>query len=279
MPLGHGGRSYRVIEEGLLGAKVYSDPIRLGELGQTHFHIELPGQACDALLPSVFPTLLAELRGNDVRFNVKRLDLAFDDVPFSPREFLEALQADEVVSLAKRRTIRVEQSPYQVSEDGNRTGTMTVYLGANSSERMVRVYDKRGPVRLEFQMRDKRAHAVAMDVFALDYPEWEAKAKGHLRQFLDFCNVDWWQLFVKSVVRENLKISSARAVTFGGMERWLDKQVSVAMSVWFDVRGKEAIEAFQGNAEKSTEARQVKIFSSPAARRVGTVVHRMEKTK
>jgi len=84
-----------------------------------------------------------------------------------------------------------------------------------------------------------------LDVFALDYPEWEAKAKGHVRQFLDFCDVDWWQLFVKSVVRENLKITSARAVTFGGMERWLDKQVAVAMSVWFDVRGKEAIGAFK----------------------------------
>jgi len=251
VPMGHGGRSYRAIEEGLLGAKVYSDPVRLGELGQSHFHIEIPGQACDALLPSVFPTLLAELTANELRFNVKRLDLAFDDVPFSPQEFLEALQGDEVVSLAKRRTIRIEQSPYQVTEDGKGTGTITVYLGANSSERMVRVYNKRGPVRLEFQMRDKRAHAVAMDVFSTEYADWELKAKGHLRQFLDFCDVDWWGLFVHSVIRENLLISSARVVTFGGMERWLEKQVSVALSVWFDVRGEEANDAFRKMLKKA----------------------------
>ena len=108
---GHGGRSYRQIEESLLGAKVYHDPVRQDHHAEEHYHIEIPGQACDALLPSVFPALLAELSGNGVRFNIKRLDLAFDGVPFSPQEFLDALQSEDLNSLAKRETIRVDSSP------------------------------------------------------------------------------------------------------------------------------------------------------------------------
>ncbi len=46
------------------------------------------------------------------------------------------------------------------------------------------------------------------------------------------------------VVRASLKISSARRVTFAKLEGWLDSQVSVALSVWFDVQGEQAQIAF-----------------------------------
>ena len=82
--VGHGGRGYREIDQALLGAKVYYDPVQLTQDGNSHYHVEIPGEACDALLPSVFSTLLAELTGCGIRYSVKRLDLAFDDVPFSP---------------------------------------------------------------------------------------------------------------------------------------------------------------------------------------------------
>jgi len=238
--VGHGGRGYREIDQALLGAKVYHDPVQLTKDGASHYHVEIPGEACDALLPSVFSTLLAELTGCGVRYNVKRLDLAFDDVPFSPQEFLEAAKSDDMVSLAKREKIKINQSPFQLTDDGKQEGTTTVYLGRNSSQRMVRVYDRRGPVRLEFQMRDDRAQAVALDVFSKPYPDWEITAKSHLRQYVDFIDIDWWDLFVDMVVRADLKISSARKVTFAKLEGWLDKQVSVALSVWFDVQGEVA---------------------------------------
>ena len=149
-----------------------------------------------------------------------------------------------MVSLAKREKIKINQSPFQLSDDGKREGTTTVYLGRNSSQRMVRVYDRRGPVRLELQLRDDRAHAVALDIFSKPYPDWEMTAKSHLRQYVDFKNTDWWSLFVSMVVRASLIITSARQVTFAKLEGWLDKQVSVALSVWFDVQGEQAQAAF-----------------------------------
>lgn len=237
VPVGHGGRGYREMDQALLGAKIYYDPVQLTQNGNSHYHVEIPGEACDALLPSVFPALLAELTGCGIRYNVKRLDLAFDDVPFSPQEFLEAIKSEDMVSLAKREKIKLNESPFQLSEDGKREGTTTVYLGSNSSQRMVRVYDKRGPVRLELQLRDDRAYAVALDIFSRPYEDWEMTAKGHLRQYVDFNNTDWWSLFVNMVVRASLKITNARQVTFAKLECWLDRQVSVALSVWFDVEG------------------------------------------
>jgi DNA relaxase NicK len=206
----------------------------------------------------VFPALLSELIGRGIRFNVKRLDLAFDDVPFSPQEFLDALQSEDLNSVAKRETIRVDSSPRARAEDASHVGTTTVYIGANTSERMVRVYDKRGPVRLEFQLRDKQAHAVAVDIFRKPYPDWEMCAKGHLRQYLDFENKDWWRLFTHMAVRKDLHISSARVVSFARLEGWLEKQVSVALSVWFDVQGDSAVDTFRGMLRRARKRNRVR---------------------
>ena len=123
---------------------------------------------------------------------------------------------------------------------------------------MVRVYDKRGPVRLEFQLRDRRAHLIALDVFSRDYRDWEITAKGHLRQYVDFANREWWRLFVNMVERKDLYITSARAVSFQRMEGWINKQVSVALSVWFDVQGESAKAAFEQILERARRRNRVK---------------------
>jgi len=229
----HGGRGYHVIHNALLGAKVYSRPVSNPDL--QHYHIEIPGQACDALSPHVFPTFMSWLKGMDLRYSVKRIDLAFDDVPFNPSDFLEAIKNDELISLAKRHTLRFFQSPYEMAEDGSREGTSTCSIGSNQSQRMVTVYDKRGYTRLEFQLRDERAHAVAHDIFEHDYTEWEQTAKAHLKQYIDFNNLDWWQLFTVMVVRADLKISSARVLSLQSMRHWISRQVAVSLSVLFDV--------------------------------------------
>lgn len=239
---GHGARGYRQLSEALLGAKIYSDHVTAQE-GKDHCHIEIPGSACEAVLPSVFPQLVAFLTENQVRFAIKRVDFAFDGVPFSPQDFFDGLMSDNLVSLIKRDpslnndSIRVDQSPCALRENGE-VGTMTVYAGSRSSQRMVRVYNKRGDTRLELELRHERAHAVCLDVFAHDWDEWEYTVKTHLRQFIDFKNTDWWAVFVSLAHRADLKISSARRVSLSRMEEWFNRQVVVAFSVYEDVWGK-----------------------------------------
>lgn len=228
----HGGRGYHLIHNALLGAKVYTNPVSNPDLH--HYHIEITGQACDALSPHVFPTFLSWLKGMELRYSVKRVDFAFDDVGFSPSEFFTAVQSEALVSLAKRRTIRFYSSPYEIADDG-REGTSTCSIGSNQSQRMVTVYDKRGATRLEFQLRDERAHAVTHDIFSNDYQDWERVAKAHLRQFIDFKGTDWWAVFVSMIERADLKISSARVVSLSSMRHWISRQVAVSLSVLFDV--------------------------------------------
>lgn len=252
---GHGARGYKQIGEALLGAKVYYDH-QSAKAGQEHCHIEIPGSACEALIPSVFQDLVNCLIENEIRFSIKRADFAFDGVPFSPQDFLEGLMSDNLVSLIKRdpslenESIRIEQSPCRLRENGE-VGTMTVYAGSKSSDRMVRVYNKRGHTRLEFQMRNERAHAVCLDVFSHVWAEWESTVKGHVRQFIDFINTDWWAVFIASSQKASLKISSARQISVARLEAWLERQVVVALSVHEDIFGEEGIKKMVREARRS----------------------------
>jgi DNA relaxase NicK len=264
---GHGARGYKQISEALQGAKVYYDHVTAKE-GQEHCHIEFPGSACEAVLPSVFPALVDFLTENQVRFSIKRVDFAFDGVPFSPQDFLDGLMSGNLVSLIKRDpslendSIRVEQSPYRLRENGE-VGTMTVYAGSPSSQRMVRVYNKRGDTRLELQLRDERAHEVCLDVFSHAWDEWEFIVKTHLRQFIDFKNTDWWAVFVSIAHRADLKISSARRMSLTKMEEWFNRQVVVALSVYEDVWGKaEAKHRMDSLVNKARKTRDRSRYSS-----------------
>jgi DNA relaxase NicK len=239
---GHGARGYRQITEALLGAKIYFDHVTAKE-GKEHCHIEIPGSACEAVLPSVFPALVNFLTENQVRFSIKRVDFAFDGVPFSPQDFYDGLMSDNLVSPIKRDpslkndSIQKIESPCALRENGE-IGTMTVYAGDKSSQRMVRVYNKRGDTRLELQLRKERAHAVCLDVFAKAWEDWEITVKAHLRQFIDFKKTDWWAVFVSIAHRADLKISSARRMSLTKMEEWINRQVVVSLSVYEDVFGK-----------------------------------------
>jgi DNA relaxase NicK len=176
--------------------------------------------------------------------------------------------SDNLVSLIKRdpslenESIRIEESPCKLRENGE-IGTMTVYAGSKSSDRMVRVYNKRGDTRLEFQMRDERAHAVCLDVFAHAWDEWEYTVKTHLRQFIDFSKTDWWAVFVLTAHRADLKISSARRLSLSRMENWFIRQVVVSLSVYEDVFGKaEARERLSQLTSKARKSRDRSRYAS-----------------
>jgi DNA relaxase NicK len=254
---GHGARGYKQIADALLGAKIYYEHQSAKE-GKENCHIEIPGTACEALIPSTFQDLVNYLLQNEIRFSIKRADFAFDGVPFSPRDFLEGLMSDNLVSLIKRdpslenESIRIEQSPCKLRENGE-VGTTTVYAGSKSSDRMVRVYDKRGDVRLEFQMRNERAHAVCLDVFSHVWAEWENTVKAHVRQFIDFVNTVWWAVFIATSHKADLKISSARQISIARLESWLERQVVVALSVHEDIYGKEGINKLVSKARRSRD--------------------------
>lgn len=229
--LGHGGRAFKEILHGLMEIKLYVYPTNMQA---NYFHIEIPGGACDSLNWNFFHGLWDYLDSNfKDRCQVTRFDFAFDGVPFTPQQFEQAICEDRIRSLAKRKTLRIESSPFMNRDDGQ-LGTDTVYFGANTSERMVRVYNKRGPTRLEFQMKEDRANLVAPQVFrSSDADQSFYIVLCHLLDFIDI-NTDWWKDFKDCTARANATVTKVTDLSTAKMINWLNKQVAPALSVAVD---------------------------------------------
>ena len=234
VPTDMGGRGFKRKDTALLGAQVYYEPAQDDDF---FFHVEIKGQACTALAPSVYIGIIRWLDFDEVVFKVTRLDLAFDELFFTPTDFYNHLLTDnDILTFANRRTIKFHIAPFEARENGE-IGTSGVYLGSRKSERMIRVYDLHGFTRLELQLKQDRADAIARHIFISEYPDWEQIAKSHLRQFVDFPSWDYWIFFISSVVRSDLIIASARLMTLEKSKKYIEEQVSPTLSVLQDVLG------------------------------------------
>jgi len=231
--MGHGGRGFQEIWMSLLGFKMYDAPYREGP---EYFHFEIPGQACELIDWKIFQGLDDVLRNNyPDGYRYTRLDFAFDNLPFTPLDVEEAITNEKVRSLAKRETMTVYKTPFEKKENGE-IGTHTVNFSSRMSERMIRVYNRRGFTRLELEMKSRRSDLVAKEILgASDVSEWLPIAISHLRDYVDFEAV-WWQEFVNGVGRAKAIVSTPREITLERMDAWLDRQVAVPLSIIHDVR-------------------------------------------
>ena len=235
--MGHGGRGFREIFKGPLEAKLYTAPI---QKDMNYFHFEFPGGSCEAIPPTIYQALISYLNEfHPDQFKFKRIDLAFDNVPFEPQQVETAILERKTRTLATRESLKIFNSPLQARANGE-IGTSTVQLGANESERMITVYNKRGETRLEFQARDKRADAIAKELLGSEIEEWFSLMLAHLLDFIEF-NTDWWNLFIGTQGRANRKVTTAKEVTAERLVNWLDYGVSGPLSAAYDAFGDEFI--------------------------------------
>ncbi len=248
--VGHGHRGYQWWGRALAGVNVYSIPVN-GD--QEHGHIELKGEACEVIPMDALRKMVIYLQERHQhtgqKFNVTRLDLAWDGVNASPLEFLEAVQNDYIRSLAKRDKWKLDQSPRKEGEEIQIS--TTVYFGSPSSERRLRVYDRRGFTRVELQTRDKRAHAIVESLFIALPEEWGKLGIAHLRDYVDVFEdesketlADWWAELVGAVIRANMTVTDAKEMELYRLEKWIVHQVAPALSVIVDAVGEYSIDAF-----------------------------------
>ncbi len=231
VPLGNGGRGFKEILTGLSGFKVYMHPINENA---GYFHIEIPGEACDALQWEYYFALIIYLQANfQDKFFFKRIDLAFDQAPFTPHNVEEAIKKEKVRSLAKRESLEVYDSPFKLNDKGE-LGCYTVNFGSRSSDRMIRVYNQRGFTRLELQTKDDRAHAIGMQLFNKQNTDnWFPVMVSHLRDFIDFDTL-WWEEFIQGQGRAYLTVSQPRVINYSKMKSWVEKSVAPCLSVIID---------------------------------------------
>ena len=244
----HGGRSFKAIHESVAGIQVYSNPTSVHLEQETYVSMSIPGSACDVLNPYFLFEFMKHI-DEKYRVNVTRLDIAFDHAPFSPKEFSEALDADKVRTYAKRESITNISSPYQPQEDGEIIGCDTVQVGARQSERILRVYNKRGFTRVELEAKKKRADGIAKEVMLKDPIYWGELFMGHLRDFIDLVEdkdtgmlVDFWAEFVQAIPRADLKVTDPRQIETDKMMGWMYYGVAPALSVVCDIFGENEIE-------------------------------------
>ncbi len=153
-------------------------------------------------------------------FKVTRFDIAFDQVPFTVQQCIDAAsdpQARNVRSSVRKGTAFHSLGERDVGEDGD-----TFTWGARASKsRMIRVYDRRQHetgVRLEMEWRGDRSDSLARSLADRAPHAWGTLAIAHLRDFIDFVDCDsssnisrcsllpWWAEFVQGVDRIRVKI-------------------------------------------------------------------------
>ncbi len=235
---GNGGRGFDQIWFGLLGFKVYASP-RRGDV--EYFEFEIPGQACEQTYWGVLQGMDDLLRNNypDL-YHYTRLDFAFDGLPFTPEQVEEAIASGKVRSLAKRDTLTLTRKLFEKQDNGE-TGTSWATFGSRFSERMIRVYNRRGFTRLELELKGKRADLVAKELLhASDVSEWLPLAVSHLRDFVDF-DAPWWSEFVGGIGRAWAIVTTPREIKIDRMDGWAQRSLAAPLSVLHDVRGERYI--------------------------------------
>ena len=132
-----------------------------------------------------------------------------------------------VRSLTQRDSLDLRNQPLKEKEDDSSKGCETCYFGSRSSDRYLRLYNKRGPNRLEAEYKQRRASIVADDLFKnlQKIDDFYNIAISHLRDFIDV-DLPWWWEFVNDIDRAYAKIHSAKEVSLEKSKDWLLNQAA-----------------------------------------------------
>ncbi len=244
--LHHGAKGFRGVKAGALGFQLKHTP----GSGRNFCSFMFPGQACEVVPPEFFVYFYKTLIRQEIKFNVTRLDLAFDNVPFTPKDFYQIIKEDNkrieqgekqrVRTLTQRETVEFITQPFKDKEDGSGISRDTCYFGSRKSNRFIRVYNKRGPTRLEIELKGKRANLVASAILKEDVDNWLEISKAHLLDFIDI-DIPWWKEFVGETERAYTKLYCPKDKSIEKKREWLLKQVSPTFAAVKEVTNGEII--------------------------------------
>jgi len=239
----------------LAGALVLSEPIEIDKEGRTFVTVTLPGKALSAVSADCLRRFIACLDRASLEWRCTRVDLAFDNCPFDPSEFhgriISAVDGvGQCRTLAKRSSLKWFSAEFEKRDNGI-VGTSGCTIGSRESTRFLRCYDKHGNTRLELMCRDDRANMVFRHcIYSADFVR---AAVGHLLDYIDFPGWQEWGAMFDGA-RAHLTISNAREITSEKIEKWLYKQVAVALSVHQDISERGTLRLLAaGRAKKSRE--------------------------
>ncbi len=187
-----------------------------------------------------------------------RLDVAWDAYTWKLEQFGQAFEAGDVVTRIQRpvnpKTGRIQGIERKSNHEGD-----TVYLGSRTSERFLRVYDRRGPCRVELELKEGRAVGLWKRLIELnDETAWGMEALAELRAFIDFRHlehslltgkpippadrrlVDWWAEFCQGADRRS-SVIPRQAKCLEDVDKWLRRSVAPSLALVSDALGPDLL--------------------------------------
>lgn len=192
--------------------------------------VVVPGEACEALGWQRLQALSAP-------FKPTRVDLAFDDFPFSPAEVKSLIRAGSVRSRAQRHTLKWYE------DDSNGVGLgETVTFGGRASSAFLRCYNSRGFNRGELELKGPRAEA-AYELLQSPLDLAREMAISFMRAFVDFVDplsssnksrqapLSRWLFWYLKVQKAIVELPPRPVQTLERVWTWFDKQLVSMVAV------------------------------------------------
>ena len=230
-------------------ARVYADDDR-PDMGVM---VDIDGSGCEALGGRRLADIALRL---DLR--VSRLDLAWDGFPRSPAEVRDAWRADMVRTRCKVPEDAREDRQWRTSDWHSNDKGDTFRMGARSSTQCARVYDARGPVRFELEVKGALAATAAPQLLealeAGDELRFADLAVGLARRFVDFVDAEgvsnrarapllsWWESFVGAARRAAVTLPGVVQRSVAEIEQWIERQVAPSLALLDAVYGTRRLE-------------------------------------
>lgn len=200
-----GGRVVRVREAGGLQVVEFCEEVTRGDV---FCQVQVRGSACERIGNDGVQRVLRDL-SMIARVRASRVDVMAHTEAFTPRTMRDAAGAGSFNS----RALKPDHRIFVESPEGD-----TCYLGYVSKpkggmkakgDRCLRAYDRRGPTRIELQLRKDYAAGAAEVLAAEPVASWPTLIRGMIRHYVDFVDRDadprptrcpllpWWSSFVE----------------------------------------------------------------------------------
>jgi hypothetical protein len=214
--------------------------------------VTVPGEVCEELGISG----LVALSALTALEPTSRLDVAWDAECLVPEMFAQAFETGDVVTRIQRPVNVATGRVQGVERRSNHEGD-TVYLGSRASERFLRVYDRRGPTRVELELKERRAVELWRRLVELnDEAAWGMEALAELRAFIDFRHLEhslvtgkpipcadrrllsWWADFCQGAGRRS-SVIPREARKLEDVDKWLRRSISGSLALMVDAFGSD----------------------------------------
>jgi len=227
---GHGGNAYTDLEI-WQGIRLYYG----GEQNGGTYSLSISGEHIGSLNLGQLRDFLSVFRDNHLNLKFTRLDLAFDACPDKVciEQVHEATEKELFRCRATREKICFFKQVFGSDE--------TIAFGSRASTRYMRIYNRRGFVRFELELKKEAAELIGENMLDPDvlsaYHQTLAWAVGVMKDFIDF-DADFWQIF-SAFDRAGYKVSCFEAQTMARSKENIEKRIATTLTALVQIEGIE----------------------------------------